>query len=649
MPAERLHRFEEEGRRYAIDPETCFCFECDDISWDVLEHYPDASLTRIVHLLGERHDPKELLEVYGELEWLRASKSILPRRGVKEYYETFEIPRGLRRVSVAPDYDQDAASEPETGRKRGWFGGQTPRVFSNTAASTGRDAAHLLLSRSGAQQELQFEVIQRGGLRHPEPVAALCRHALRLAGLAGKKLTAAVRLTDLRLAQIPEPLKGHAVSLLVAFAEPDAVDATLRAMAHDGPDTLARLAKAAQSGGDGAVVTAIVEPGHPEYAGAVQALLQAGFTAAALDLDGAYIAHPDLAPADMLPALSETARFYAQALLAGRMFRLDPIASLFYRIHEGRPEARSDPAGTNELAVDADGRIYPSRRLLGMDAFAAGSLADGQVDEDALKRFDDVGSITTAPCRSCWARTLCGGGSVAVHHALSGSFRTPHEPWCDAQRAWMASAVSAFNILSAEGVNFSRIYQGMTGRGKKLSLSLFSMARAALNLTVTMRPVEEADAEMLAKWENWNEASYFTLHPNSVLSVTRYEREMAALHPRGLEQEMIVTRKDGTPVGLLRLSPDMAPKTAQVAVFLHDPALYASDEMRRGFRTLLQEGGKLQDITRIVTRADRRDRPLAEFLEALGFKEAGIEREALFLSNARHDVTVYAQGDAEKI
>ena len=35
---------------------------------------------------------------------------------------------------------------------------------------------------------------------------------------------------------------------------------------------------------------------------------------------------------------------------------------------------------------------------------------------------------------------------------------------------------------------------------------------------------------------------------------TRYEREMDALHPQTLDQELVLVRKDGTPFGLLKLS-----------------------------------------------------------------------------------------------
>jgi len=97
MPKELIHRFDVDGRHFAIDPETCFCFECDDISWDVLAHYPHMPANRILNELGDRYDAKELNEVIGELEWLRSSKSILQPPKLDDFHKQFEFQRGLRR------------------------------------------------------------------------------------------------------------------------------------------------------------------------------------------------------------------------------------------------------------------------------------------------------------------------------------------------------------------------------------------------------------------------------------------------------------------------------------------------------------------------------------------------------------------------
>ena len=319
----------------------------------------------------------------------------------------------------------------------------------------------------------------------------------------------------------------------------------LRPFTKGSAESIGRLAKTVQPDAPGVTGRVVVRPNHPAFGGAIEELEKAGFATIELDIDGSYAANPALNPDDMLAALRETAVYYAKRLLEQKYYRVDPIAPLFYRIYDGSPMRRIDPAGTNELAVDADGGVYPSRRLMGVEAYRLGTVMGGEIDERIRARFDEVGAATTGVCRRCWARNLCGGGSTAVHHALTGSHRTPSEPWCDAQRAWMASAVSAFNLLSSQGVNFTRVYNTLTRSARP---SLFTMVRAMFRMTVGMRPIEEADAEMLTTWENWNAASYFMFTEGGSLT-TKYDREMDALHPTGVDQEMILVKTDGSRSG----------------------------------------------------------------------------------------------------
>ena len=649
MPAEALHRFEQNDKRYAIDPETCFCFECDEISWDVLEHYPDTTTNGILHLLGSKHEARELAEVVSELEWLRATKSILVARKPEEFMKEFKVDTGLKRLTVSLPAQLDRAPS----KKRAWFG-QGPEIISDSARRIGMDAVGLLLSRAGEKTDLVIEFLERGSLHNPDLIADLCAHALRLAALAGKRLTAAVHVTEIELARPPQALEGHTVGVKLEIRDAEGILEHMRALTES-VDSLGRLAKSLQPGTPGLTGRIVVRPNHPAFGEVVPTLDKAGFKTIELDLDGAFTHNPDLPPEDMLEALSQSAVYYAQRLLKHHYFRLDPIASLFNQIHEGLPVNRSDPAGTNELAVDEDGSIYPSWRLLGVPDFRVGSVVDAQINEEAIKRFEDVGSLTTGVCRSCWVRNLCGGGCTAVHHAFSGSFRAPHERWCAMQRSWMASAVAAFNILSAEGVDFTRVYQSLGGAPSiaallKSSLSISSLlkpafwakARAALKLNISLRPIQESDSETLVKWENWREASYFLCSPKSLLTATVYDREMDALHPQSFEQEMVLTRRDGTPFGLLRLAPGRTLETADVGLFMRDEADYASEDIRQGFKLALGEAGKEQNLRNVIVRALEQEAGLRAFLEALGFVHVGIMREAVYLHGGYYDLHVYA-------
>src|SRR5690606_10037139 len=143
---------------------------------------------------------------------------------------------------------------------------------------------------------------------------------------------------------------------------------------------------------------------------------------------------------------------------------------------------------------------------------------------------------------------LCGGGHGAIHHALGGGIRTPNETWCAAQRDWFAAAVAAFNLLSSQGVNFARLYQSLQPRKK---LSLWQAARTAMAMKVGVRPIEESDAELLTRWENWSAAAYFLGNEYGMFLATCYDREMDSLHPRGIEQELVIVSRRNDPIGLL--------------------------------------------------------------------------------------------------
>ena len=639
MAREALYRFVENDRRFAIDPETCFCFECDEISWDVLEYYPYASVNRIYHVLGEKHDVKELEEVVGELEWLRATRAILPPRKKEELQKEIQQERGLKRISVQLPRDTEEALS----KKKGWFG-QGATVLSSNARDAGRDAISLLFGRAGDQKDISIEFLEEDTIHNPGLIADLCAHAVKCGRMAGKKTTTVVRVLDVKSTKLPAAFDGHTIHLQLEFVDGSDMLTHLKSLARAGDESLAKLAKILHPDAAGVTGRIIVRPNHPDFGDVVRELDKAGFATIELDMDGAYVANPKLNPDAMLDALRDTAVYYANRLLQQRYFRLDPIAPLFYRIYDGSPLRRSDPAGTNELAVDADGGIYPSPPFFGDDAYRLGSLDEGTLKEEARAQFDEVGSATTGVCRRCWARNLCGGGNAAVHYALSGSHRTPYEPWCEAQRAWMASAVSAFNLLSSEGVNFTRVYNTLTRSAKP---SLFTMVRAAFRMTVGMKPIEEADAEMLMTWENWNTAAYFLFNEKGVLITTKYDREMDALHPSGVDQEMILVKRSGESFGLIKMRPEREPGAAQAWIYMHDQSDYGADDIRKGFRSILKEAGGQQAIRRLTVPAAAYEEGLQGFLEAVGFTREGSLREALFAHDVYHDVHIYGISTAD--
>jgi uncharacterized protein len=610
MQAPALHRFEHAGKRYVIDPESCFCFECDAISWDVVALYPHTPANRILHLLAEKHNRRELEEVLGELSWLRAAKSILQPPDLKETYTGLTREASLQRLVL---FQPDAAM-----------------------LSAG---AHLLLARAQETQDLTLELRWNGTLpAHRDALATAARDALRLAGLAGRRLTLVARVDAIPLAKADRAFEGHSFAVAVDLGKEEEIAGRLDRLHKSGLNHLGRLAKALHD--PAPIGRIIVQPGHANYAATVPALDTAGFGIIEVDLDSAFAANPQLDPSAMLATLRDVALYYAQRLLKHHYFRLDPIADLFWRIYNGTPIQRHDTAGTALMAVAADGGLYPAPAYVGRLPFRLGGLQDPTLRAEVRGPFLDLGVPTTPACMRCWARALCGGGTASTHLALGGAMQPPHAAWCDAQRTWLQTAIAAFSLLSSEGVQFARVYQNLTPQPRP---SLWALAKAAFSLQIGMRPLGEADAPLLAKWEAWSEAAYFTYTESGLLMATQYDREMDALHPRPFEHEFFLLRRDGTPMGLLRLRPESSPGSAKLWIYLRDPAGYASEAVRKSFRFLLEEAATKQSIRRLIVPVGPREDALATFLLATGFALEGTQREALYLHGKYEDVRHYGR------
>lgn len=625
-----LHCFELAGKRYAIDPETCFCFECDEVSWSVIQHYPHTPVNHILHQLRDTHPEKEINEVIGELEWLRASKSILTPSKHDEIPTLYEIATGLSRLSVQATPPSTATTQKPG---KAWLTARAREtVFTPDTFHALRAAVDLLLGRSEKNKEIQFDLLNAEEVLGLPALNDWCEDALRKATLSGKKLQINIWI------KIPGGVGGHPASIILPLHENSDSAAALTALRKN-HGSLEKAAKIIDTSAEGLSPSVIIHPNRPDFQNAVETCEHAGFRIIELDIDGALVDHRDIDPHAMLEALHKTAVYYAGRLLKHHYFRLNPIENLFWRIYNGAPLRRFDPAGIQTLAIDASGFIYPSTYFFHQNTFQLGSIREKSLNQTILRQFEDVGSLTTPECIHCWARNLCGGGTAAVHQALSGSFRHPHEPWCRAQRQWMQNAIAAFSLLSSQGVNFTRIHGAL---GRQARPSLTTMLRAAFKLSIGMRAIEEADAEWLTQWENWNDAAYFTWNESGLLLATKYDREMDSLHPRSFEQEFVLTRKNGTPLGLLKVRPDRSPECAMLWIYLRQENEYGSESIRRSFRTLLHEAAKQQAFHRILAPVAPQENALASFLSALGFEHAGTLRHALYLHGNYHDIRLYS-------
>jgi len=93
--------------------------------------------------------------------------------------------------------------------------------------------------------------------------------------------------------------------------------------------------------------------------------------------------------------------------------RFSNFATALKQLYRGACEALPCRAAAGYVSLSAEGRYYSCHRTVGNETCGVGDLDSGPSTE-ARRRFVAERQVDgQEPCRSCWARYLCGGGCHA--------------------------------------------------------------------------------------------------------------------------------------------------------------------------------------------------------------------------------------------
>lgn len=143
----------------------------------------------------------------------------------------------------------------------------------------------------------------------------------------------------------------------------------------------------------------------------------------------------------MLGEMIDCGREFERRSLAGERYPFTNMLNAMREIQRGTHRPYPCGAGAGYLGVSADGELSACHRFVGDEAGAMGSLVDGIDLTRQAKWLAERHVHRQEPCRSCWARYLCGGG---CHHEVIGRGR----PACDYIRGWLHYCLEAYLRLS---------------------------------------------------------------------------------------------------------------------------------------------------------------------------------------------------------
>jgi len=132
---------------------------------------------------------------------------------------------------------------------------------------------------------------------------------------------------------------------------------------------------------------------------------------------------------------------FEREIIAGRRYAFLNMVNAMREIHRHSRRLLPCGAGDGYFGVSADGELFACHRFVGEERAGMGDLASG-VDRERQDAWLSSRRVDRQePCRSCWARHLCGGG---CHHEVLHRGRVA----CDFIRGWLHYALSAYLRLA---------------------------------------------------------------------------------------------------------------------------------------------------------------------------------------------------------
>jgi uncharacterized protein len=145
----------------------------------------------------------------------------------------------------------------------------------------------------------------------------------------------------------------------------------------------------------------------------------------------------------MLGEMIECGREFERRSRLRQRYPFANMVNAMREIHRGTHRPYPCGAGAGYLGVSAEGELAACHRFVGDEEGAMGSLAGG-IDRSRQAQWLAARHVhRQEPCRSCWARYLCGGG---CHHETIRRGR----PACDFIRGWLHYCLEAYLRLSMQ-------------------------------------------------------------------------------------------------------------------------------------------------------------------------------------------------------
>jgi uncharacterized protein len=166
----------------------------------------------------------------------------------------------------------------------------------------------------------------------------------------------------------------------------------------------------------------------------------------------------------LLNEMIDCGREFERRIAAGNLYPFANMTTALAEIHRGTHRPYPCGAGASYFGVSASGGLFACHRFVEDEKAAMGHVK-GDIDRARQRHWLAERMVDwQEPCRSCWARYLCGGG---CHHEVIHRGR----PACDYIRGWLDFALGVYVRLSTRNPDLFKDFRGRASSLKGLAVA----------------------------------------------------------------------------------------------------------------------------------------------------------------------------------
>lgn len=435
------HRYQMNGYSILLDVNSGSVFQIDELTFDLLEYYPDWDLA--MDMLSGKYTFDECKESWDELKNLEAQGLLNSPEFVLEERYTTDHPIKAMCLHVSHDCNMRCAY---CFASEGSFHGE--KVLMDL--ETGKRALDFLMEHSGDRRNLEVDFFGGEPLMNLDVVKELVTYARSKEKEKGKEFrftmtTNGLLLNEENMSYLNETMANIVLSL---DGRPETNDRMRKTVNNDGTydhiiDKIKRMSEI--RGNKDHYVRGTFTRNNLDFSRDVQDLAAQGFKSISVE---PVVAPPEEAYAlrdeDVEVLLSEyetLAKDYLKSREEGEGYQ-------FFHFNidlQGGPCAYKRVsgcgAGTDYISITPNGDIYPCHQFVGLEEFKLGNLDEGIVAQKIRKDFEKVNLTDKPACKDCWAKYYCGGGCFANAYHFNKDISIPYELGCILEKKRVECAI----------------------------------------------------------------------------------------------------------------------------------------------------------------------------------------------------------------